>query len=68
VQSLGDGPGDRALVGDSENDSIATLQVRGHEYSLEWERITGGKKSQKAEVKMQKSESAVGTLGFSSAF
>ncbi len=54
VQSLRDGPGDGALVGDSENDSVTALQVRGHECSLEWERITGGRKSQKAEVRMQK--------------
>src|SRR5580700_4928925 len=43
VQSLSDRPGDRALVGDSEDDGITALQVSGHEGSLEWERITAGR-------------------------
>src|SRR5258708_27068029 len=42
VESLCDGPGDRALVGDSEDDGVTALQVRGHECSLEWERISAG--------------------------
>ena len=42
VQSLGDRPGDGALVGDSEDDGVAALQVREHECSLEWERISAG--------------------------
>src|SRR6202011_1695815 len=40
VQSLCNGPGDRALVGDSEDYGSTALQVKGHGCSLEWERIS----------------------------
>jgi hypothetical protein len=34
VQSLGDGPRDGALVGDSENHGNPALQISGHDGSL----------------------------------
>src|SRR5271168_1786156 len=40
VQSLSDGPGNRAFVSDSEDDGVAALEVSGHWCSLEGERIT----------------------------
>ncbi len=40
VQSLGNRPGDGALVRDPEDNGVAALKVRGHGFSLEWESIT----------------------------
>jgi hypothetical protein len=40
VQSLGNRPGDGALVRDPEDNGVAALKVREHGFSLEWERIT----------------------------
>src|SRR3982074_3372537 len=40
VQSLGNRPGDGALVRDPEDNGVAALKVREHGFSLEGERIT----------------------------
>src|ERR1700677_2065142 len=41
MKSLRDRPRDGTLVGNSEDDTVAALQIERHACSLEWERISG---------------------------